>query len=71
MIPTTKPDWALCPPASLLCKLASVVVHAQEGLDPKKGHPFDTTAFLGVLNDPEVQAWIAAMTKLGMAPVRR
>lgn len=61
----------LKPQASLLCKLASIAVHIDEGLDPKKSHKFDTVALLSSLRDSEVEEWIKDMTKLGMAPVKR
>jgi hypothetical protein len=61
----------LYPLPSLLCKLASIAVHIEEGLDPKKQHPFDVTALKSVLNDAEVQEWMKAMTKLGLAPIKR
>jgi hypothetical protein len=60
----------LQPSPSLLCKLSSIAVHADELLSPK-GHDFDKTALLQVLQDPEVQDWIKAMIKMGMAPVKR
>ncbi len=60
----------LKPSASLLCKLASIAVHADEMLSPS-GHDFDRQALKTVVGDAEVTAWIAAMTKVGMAPVKR
>jgi hypothetical protein len=63
-------DTPLAPSPSLLCKLASVVVHADEMLSPG-GHEFDRHALVSALGDGEVKAWIAEMTKMGMAPVKR
>jgi len=60
----------LKPSPALLCKLASVAVHSDEMLSPT-GHHLDKTALQSALTDPEVTAWIAAMVKLGMAPVKR
>jgi len=40
--------------------------HGSEG-----GHPFDWIALRGLLADPEVRAWVAEMTRLGFAPVKR
>lgn len=60
----------LNPSPSLLCKMASVLVHADEAAG-EKGHEFDLDALRTALNDAEVSAWIAQMTKAGLAPVRR
>jgi hypothetical protein len=58
------------PSPSLLCKLASIAVHADEMLSPS-GHHLDREALQSALADPEVINWIAAMTKAAMAPVKR
>lgn len=50
--------------------MASVLVHADEAAG-EKGHEFDLDALRTALNDAEVSAWIAQMTKAGLAPVRR
>jgi hypothetical protein len=60
----------LKPSPSLLCKLASLAVHADELASPD-GHEFDRAALAPLLSDPEVRDWIAAMTEAGMAPVKR
>lgn len=60
----------LNPSPSLLCKLASVAVHADEGMGPD-GHEVDRIALQTALGDPEVQTWIAEMTTMGLAPVKR
>lgn len=60
----------LTPSPALLCKLASVAVHADELMSPD-GHQFDKAALESVLRDEEVAEWIAVMTKEGMAPVKR
>lgn len=57
-------------PASLLIKLGSCIVHADELLSPQ-GHEFDRSAFISVLADPEVQAWLASMERLALVPLKR
>ena len=54
--------------ASLACKLASVVVHAQELLSVD-GREADRIALQAVANDPDVVAWIKALGPL--APLKR
>lgn len=61
---------ALNPSASLLCKLASITVHADELLS-SNGHPMDRDALLSVINDPEVRGWISEMQAAALAPVKR
>lgn len=58
----------LKPSLSLLCKLASIAVHADE-MTSEKGHPFDKLAFRSVVEDPEVRAWLMAMGPF--VPVKR
>ncbi len=48
------------PPLSLLAKLGSIAVHAEELLSPD-GHSFDRTALEQILRNPEVTAWIKDM----------
>jgi hypothetical protein len=55
-------------PLTLVVKLASVAVHAQEMLSPD-GHEFDGVALERVANDPEVAAWLKTLGPL--APVKR
>lgn len=58
----------LKPSLSLICKLGSIVVHAEEMLSPT-GHGFDRTALESVLMDAEVQEWLS---KMGVyLPVKR
>lgn len=60
----SKTDWAhKSPPMSLLAKLGSIAVHAEELLSPG-GHAFDRTALEQLLKDQEVTAWIADMGPL-------
>lgn len=58
------------PPPSLLCKLASVIVHAEEFMSPH-GHEFDKEAFDQLLKDREVAGWLQQMTDAAMAPRKR
>lgn len=60
----------LSPAPGLLCKLVSVIVHAEELTSPD-GHRFDADALSQLLSDPEVRAWIDGMTAAGLAPVKR
>lgn len=55
---------------SLLINLVSIAVHAEEMLSPH-GHDFDKHAIQTNLDNPEVKAWVAQMTKSGFAPVKR
>jgi len=63
-------DDPLKPSVSLLAKLGSIAVHAQE-MTSSKGHAFDKHALDGVLADPEVKAWLRSMDKMAMLPKRR
>lgn len=60
----------LKPTPALLCKLASVVVHADEMREPG-AHEFDQIALVKAMDDPEVKEWVEAMTKAGFAPIKR
>lgn len=60
----------LSPTPSLLCKLASIAVHADEFLSPQS-HNVDRIALESVLADAEVAAWVAAMTDKALAPKKR
>ncbi len=57
------------PTTALLCKLGSLIVHADEYL--LMGHEFDRNAFDSILDDVEVKEWIKAMNKLALLPVKR
>ena len=59
---------ALKPETSLLCKLGSIAVHAEEMMSDD-GHKLDHAAILSLLGDPEVKEWIADMGAL--LPVKR
>lgn len=60
----------LNPTVSLLCKLGSIVVHADEAMSPH-GHQFDAVALKGLIADPEVSAWLDGMRKGAFLPVKR
>jgi len=60
----------LSPPASLLCKLGSIAVHAEEILSPG-GHAADRFALQALFNDPEVKEWLKQMDSLAMIPRKR
>lgn len=67
---TQQPVEITRPSLSLLCKLASLAVHADELLS-SDGHKLDRLALIDCINDVEVRDWIAEMTKNALAPVRR
>lgn len=60
----------LKPSVTLLCKLGSIVVHADEGLG-SKGHQFDLAAISALVSDREVIEWLDAMDSMALLPVRR
>lgn len=60
----------LRPSAGVLCKIGSVVVHADEMLSAK-GHAFDAEALKSLLRDPELVEWLKAMDKLALIPKKR
>lgn len=45
------------PGGTILIKLASLVVHADEATSPG-GHAFDATAIRSIVDDPEVKGWL-------------
>jgi hypothetical protein len=59
----------LQPSPTLLCKLGSILVHAEELISPT-GHPFDYQA-MRTTWDAEVEEWVKQMGKLGFLPVKR
>lgn len=58
------------PALSLLVKLGSIAVHADEMLSPR-GHDFDKQELLVRLRDPEVVAWLKEMDRLALVPKKR
>jgi hypothetical protein len=63
-------DEPLKPSASLLVKLGSIIVHAEELLSPN-GHIFDHAALQTLMQDAEVQQWLKAMGAMAFLPVKR
>jgi hypothetical protein len=66
----------LKPSATLLIKLGSAFVHAQEAMfEMHRGGiaamQFDEAAFETLAKDPEVVEWMAAMSKMAFLPVKR
>lgn len=59
----------LKPSASLLAKLGSLVVHADEA-QGSNAHFFDMIAFRQLL-DVEVNGWLKEMRSLGLLPEKR
>lgn len=63
-------EGLLASSVSLLCKLASIAVHADEMLSPD-WHHLDREALASLLADEEVTRWVNDMTKLALAPKKR
>ena len=66
----TKPDITLVPTASVGIKLACIAVHADEVTSPG-AHPFDADAIRGLLDDPEIVAYLEKLRPLALLPVKR
>ena len=50
---------------SVAAKIASIIVHVDEGLlTPGSGHVFDVMALKSLVDDPEVKAWIESLGPL-------
>lgn len=68
-------DAPLSPSASLLVKLGSIAVHADELLTltpaAMRGHEHDKIAIQQLLRDQEVMQWVEEMHKNAMLPVKR
>ena len=65
---------ALKPSPGLLCKIVSVLVHAdemRESVNNPAAHEVDRIALNSAIDDPEVKEWVEAMTKMSMAPLKR
>lgn len=58
------------PPLRLLCKIASIVGHAEE-FASDTGHPFDEVALRSLIGDSEVQCWMQQMRSASLAPLPR
>lgn len=60
----------LKPSPHLLCKLGSIIVHAEEGMS-NNGHAFDIITLESLLNDEGVKEWLTEMHKLALIPRKR
>ena len=58
------------PNPSLLVKLGSIAVHADEATEPL-AHGFDIIAIRSLVNDPEVKEWLVKMAAVGLVPKKR
>lgn len=65
----TEPHY-LSPPASLLVKLGSIIVHFEEYNEPG-AHPYDLQTAQQLLSDPEVRTWLTEMGARAMIPLKR
>lgn len=61
---------SLNPSISVIVKLGSIAVHAEEMLSAK-GHEFDMSTLESLLADPEIKEWIGEMNKMALLPVKR
>ncbi len=55
---------------SLLSKLGSIVIHAEELLSDG-GHKFDKAALESLISDQEIQKWLSKMNAMALLPVKR
>lgn len=60
----------LNPTTSLLVKLGSIAVHADELLSPD-AHPMDQVALKSLLGDPEIVEWLKRMDEAALLPRKR
>jgi hypothetical protein len=67
---TCKSNPALTPALTLLVKLGSIVVHADEATSAG-GHDFDLAAMRGLIADPEVATWMKRMDAMAFLPKKR
>jgi hypothetical protein len=70
LLKTLHEKGLLNPSRTLLVKLGSVIVHAEEFMS-HGGHPFDKIAFDTELKDAEVRAWMKEMDENGFLPTKR
>lgn len=64
-----QPD-PLSPAPSILCKLGSIAVHAEEYLSAG-GHDYDAQAILSGLQDAQLREWFEQMNAQALLPVKR
>lgn len=55
---------------SILCKLGSIAIHAEEFFSAG-GHDFDQQAILSGLQDEQLREWFKQMNALALLPVKR
>jgi len=55
---------------TLAAKVGSLVAHADEGLS-RGGHNFDWIALRALIEDEDIQAWLAELRALALVPVKR
>ena len=60
----------LRPSVDVLCKLGSIIVHADELLSPD-GHPVDREALQSAMSDPAVKEWLDSMGAMALVPLKR
>jgi hypothetical protein len=60
----------LAPSVSLIVKLGSIAVHAEEFLS-NDGHEFDRVALTSLLCDVEIRNWLALGDAMAMLPKKR
>lgn len=60
----------LSPPPATLAKLGSIIAHVEEGAGID-GHHFDWHTVFTLIQDADVQAWLAAMRALAFVPQPR
>lgn len=63
-------DDPLYPALTLLVKLGSIAVHADEAFSAD-GHPLDRIAIADLLRDPEVATWVRQMDAMAFLPKKR
>ncbi len=60
----------LKPPVTVLCKLGSIIIHAQE-INSDNMHEFDIAVFNDLCEDEEVKEWLEGMDKMALLPLKR
>ena len=58
------------PSISILSKLGSIAIHAEEMISPNV-HEFDLIEMKKLLNDPEIQQWLKEMDEMALIPKKR
>jgi hypothetical protein len=57
-------------PLTTLVKLGSIAVHVEEFMS-RNGHELDAVAIKSLLDDPELQKWLKAMSAAALLPLKR